>query len=287
MAGAVGCHAMPHADWPVLVSIPHAGRVLPDWVRAEARVSPSDLARLGDGWCDLIAAPLLARGGHVVKAKLMRAVADCNRHESDMDGVDVVTALRPRFGPPGRKARAGLGVIPARLPGIGPLWSQPLSVDGFEMRLDRCHRPFHRALADVAVQMLARHGTILLIDLHSMPPLPVSRSDPRPAQIIIGDRFGRSAASGVASRMAAATGPEGARTAINTPYAGGHIVEAHGAPGRGVHAVQVEFDRRLYLDRDGCADAARALALGEWLADRANDALGWLGLGHDVPLAAE
>lgn len=285
MGTAVSRHALAGTNWPVLVSIPHAGRDCPAWVNDRARVGPSQLARLSDGWCDMIAAPLLARGATVVKANLLRAVADCNRNEGDMDPVDVEPAMRARFGPPGRKARAGLGVVPARLPGPGPLWTRPLQTDDFEARLALLHRPYHRLLADAAADLLCRHGTVLLIDLHSMPPLPPSRWGAQPPQIVVGDRFGRSAAPGLASLMLTAARPCAVHAAVNVPYAGGHIVEAHGRPATGVHAIQMEFDRRLYLDRDGFADADRVLIWGEWLVARADDALAWLS--RDFAIAAE
>lgn len=282
---AISCHALPGANWPVLVSVPHAGRHCPDWVREQARVPQSQLDRLSDGWCDLIAAPLLARGATVIKANLLRAVADCNRNETDMDAIDVETPLRDRFGPPGRKARAGLGVIPARLPGVGALWARPLSAAEYEARLDVLHRPYHRILAAQTERLVQKHQMVLLIDLHSMPPLPPNRSDPHPAKIVVGDRFGRSAMPAVARYLVSGPLPEGVRAAINAPYAGGHIVEAHGRPGQAVHAVQIEFDRSLYLGSDGRPCAERTMVLGEWLAERADQCLDWLM--RELPLAAE
>lgn len=284
-AAAVSTYALPQARWPVLVSVPHSGRTCPPQIRGEARVPVAQLGRLSDAWCDIIAAPLLARGAVVVKADLLRAVADCNRHEADMDPVDVELALRPQFGPPGRKARAGLGVVPARLPGVGPLWARPVSAASFAARLDMLHRPFHQALAQQVDALGGQFGQILLIDLHSMPPLPVSRNDPHPARIVIGDRFGRTAQPGVARLFTASLPPTAGCAAANIPYAGGHIVETHGRPAHGVHAIQVEFDRRLYLAPDGCANPDRALELGEWLADRADAALDLLA--RDVQIAAE
>jgi N-formylglutamate amidohydrolase len=251
---------------PVLVSVPHAGRHCPAWLAERARVPLADLRRLSDPWSDLIAAPLFARGARVVKANALRAAADCNRHESDMDPADTIPALRPQFGPPGRKARAGLGVVPTRLPSCGPLWRGPISNSDFEERLDWVHRPFHRALAAASKAMLARFGTILLIDLHSMPSLPATRSDPHPAKIIIGDRFGSSADPGLSALAAQNQGPMGVRIGCNAPYPGGHIIGSHGAPSRGVHALQIEFDRSLYLDANGHPDAGSALALGDWLS---------------------
>lgn len=287
MRRPVSSYALPNADLPVLVSIPHAGRDTPAGMLESARVPLADLLRLSDHWSDLIAAPLLARGATVVKANLLRAVADCNRHESDMDPNDAEPSLRPRFGPPGRKARAGLGVVPMRLPDCGPLWRSLLDEQELEQRLNLAHRPYHRALSTAIAAMRARHGQMLLIDLHSMPSLPTSRIDPKPAAIIIGDRFGRSARPELSSVLLHSGTAIGVRFAINNPYAGGHIIESHGAPQRGVHAIQIEFDRQLYLTPDGSADANRTMMLGNWLADAAADCVDFINARSTMPLAAE
>lgn len=284
MQQPVSTWALPDQAIPVLVSIPHAGRHCPAWLAERTRVPLADLRRLSDPWSDLIAAPLLARGARVVKANALRAVADCNRHESDMDPSDIAPALRPQFGPPGRKARAGLGVVPTRLPSCGPLWRGPITASDFEERLDYIHRPFHQALAVAGKALLARFGTILLIDLHSMPSLPATRSDPQPAKIIVGDRFGKSADPGLSVLIARERGPMDAQIGINSPYPGGHIVGSHGAPNRGVHALQIEFDRRLYLDENGHPVVGNALALGDWLSAATTQ---WLEyLNHQTGLMA-
>jgi N-formylglutamate amidohydrolase len=253
------------AGLPVVLSIPHAGRWLPAALAAQTRVPLATLARLNDGWADMIAAPLVAAGASVVAARLCRAVADCNRSEGDMDPADVAAPLRAHFGPPGRKARAGLGVVPTRLPGSGALWRTPLTDAAMTHRLELLHRPYHAALARVVDALRRRHGAVLLVDMHSMPSLLPTRGDPAPARIIIGDRHGRAAAPWLAAMATAHPAPQEARVGVNQPYAGGHILERHGQPQQGCHAVQVEFDRALYLDAAGLPDAARALALGDWL----------------------
>jgi N-formylglutamate amidohydrolase len=273
------------AVWPVVVSVPHAGRDAPSEWLERARVPQKQLNRLSDPWCDVIAAPMLARGATIIKANLIRAVADCNRHETDMDPADADIDLRQRFGPPGRKARAGLGVIPARLPGLGPLWTRLLNERDYDARLEAVHRPFHRQLSEHLKHIRRSFGHVVLIDLHSMPPLAASRQDPRPAGIVIGDRFGKTAPADFADLFRQSNPPGQARVAVNIPYAGGHIIEAHSAPENGVYGLQVEFDRSLYLDKDGYPDADRAMALGEWLTERVGACLD--NLNGFIAMAAE
>ncbi|HEY6869197.1 MAG TPA: N-formylglutamate amidohydrolase, partial [Novosphingobium sp.] len=109
------------------------------------------------------------------------------------------------------------------------------------------HDPYHRALAGIMARVRARWGAALLIDLHSMPPVTPAPGS-APPEFVIGDRFG-AACSG--TLVAAAFGwlsRAGRIATHNRPYAGGYVLERHAAPGRGIHALQIEVDRRCYLD---------------------------------------
>src|SRR3546814_4905097 len=71
----------PRVSGPVVVSVPHAGRIYPPEILAAARVERSQLERLEDGWCDLLAAGATDAGATMVQALWARAVADLNRSE--------------------------------------------------------------------------------------------------------------------------------------------------------------------------------------------------------------
>lgn len=110
-------------------------------------------------------------------------------------------------------------------------------------RIVAAHRPYHAQLATLLEVTRARFGIAVLLDLHSMPPIAGSRT-----RIVIGDRFGRAAGSRFVRRVEEAVGSAGLSHARNAPYAGGHILERHGHPREGIHAIQLEIDRSLYLD---------------------------------------
>jgi N-formylglutamate amidohydrolase len=150
------------------------------------------------------------------------------------------------------KARYGLGLIPSRLTGIGPLWRTPLDPADFEARMATIYRPYHEAIAAMVAGARRRWNGCVLLDVHSMPTL---EQDDAP-DIVVGDRFGRTAASHMTEAAAAFLTGAGFRVACNTPYAGGHIVTSHGNPAANVHALQIEIDRRLYLDGSGNAVGA-------------------------------
>ncbi|WP_033073229.1 N-formylglutamate amidohydrolase [Sphingopyxis sp. MWB1] len=270
---------------PVVVSVPHAGRIYPPELLAAARVDKPVLERLEDRWCDLIAAEASAAGAVVVRALWARAVADCNRGEGQMAPAEVAPAMRPRFTAPGRKERAGLGVVPTRIAGAGPLWTRTVDEASFEWRLTHLHRPYHRRLAEEIEAARRRHGRAILIDLHSMPP--IARGQPgHGAQIVVGDHFGESCVpwlSDLAIDMAARLGGPVAR---NQPYAGGHILHVHGRPQRGIDAIQIEIDRSLYLTAARQPDEAQVARLARWFAALVLEAGRGAQYGTE-PLAAE
>lgn len=268
------------------MSIPHAGRIYPPEILAAARVGREQLERLEDSWCDLIAAQAVDRGATVVQALWARAVADCNRGEGQMAPGEVALPLRAQFSAPGRKERAGLGVIPTRLADCGSLWRFPIDRHGLNWRLDAFHRPYHMALSRELARARTQAGRAILIDLHSMPPIPVGQSG-HGARIVIGDRFGRTADDRIAGLVVEEAERLGVAVTRNQPYAGGHIVSVHGQPDQSIHAVQIEIDRSLYLHPDRSPDREAIAGMSEWfgvLIERlANMAPG----EEAMPIAAE
>ena len=235
----------PDALGPVVVSVSHAGRDY-DGGWAEALRPPlGAIVALEDRYADFLAH--LVTDAPVVIAQGPRACIDLNRHPSELDPgmVDGAIASRLILSP---KVRSGLGVIPRRLSGVGDLWNRRLSLSEVEERVAAFHRPYHQALSDLLRRALAHNGIAVLLDLHSMPSLPPSGDPASAPAVVIGNRFSQSASAWVTARTAALCQSNGLNWRENSPYAGGYIIERHGAPARGVHAIQVEIDRSLYLD---------------------------------------
>ena len=233
---------------PVLLSVPHAGRDYPPELLANLRVSPVDLQRLEDRYADRLIQPAIASGYTAIIAHRARAWIDLNRAETDIDvgmvSGDVTGAV------PSAKARGGLGLFPRRLQMCGELWRRPMTLADVEYRIEQVHMPYHRAVAEILSAMRARFGVAVLLDVHSMPPIPAAASHDAPPRIVVGDRFGRSAASIYAEMVTGRAQAAGMKGALNAPYSGDYILQRHGDPGRGIHALQLEVDRSLYLDPD-------------------------------------
>jgi N-formylglutamate amidohydrolase len=260
----------PRADFPVLLSVPHAGRDYPDWLIALCKGGHEALHTLEDPFVDELVEGAVDSGIAAVVARAPRAAVDCNRAEDEIDPAVVRAAPLPSLSP---RARGGLGIVPGRTATHGPLWRQPIPRQELEERLDQAHRPYHRAIEDQLAQLLDVYGCALLLDCHSMPP---PESGP---SVIIGDRYGQSAAPWVTAEAVKIVSSMGFRVGVNQPFAGGHVVQRHGAPQSEVHALQIEIDRRCYLAADGSSrgpgfdQTARlieqlAVRLGQHLLDR-------------------
>lgn len=255
---------------PVILSVPHAGRDYPLPLRAALRVPLAALLPLEDRHADTLA---LAAHGHetLIVANRARAWIDLNRaeHERDARVDEGAEPLPERALSP--KLRSGLGLVPRRAGGA-ELWRRRFADEEMRERIERDHRPYHAAVAQALADARARFGVAVLLDIHSMPPL---ASDS--ARIVIGDRFGRSAASRFVGRIEGVAHAARVRTAVNTPYAGGHVLDRHANVANGVHAIQIEIDRTLYLDRKrvspGSGFAATAALLRRIIDAVADEAL--------------
>jgi N-formylglutamate amidohydrolase len=133
------------------------------------------------------------------------------------------------------------------LPGIGELWKRRHDETDLAARIDGIHQPYHAALAEALAELRDRWGAALLLDLHSMPPLALRGGQP-PPEFVLGDRFGVTCHGGLVGSAFAYFAEMRRSAAHNRPYAGGYVLEQHGAPGEGLHALQLEIDRRSYLD---------------------------------------
>lgn len=244
-------HANLASPIPVLIAVPHAGRIYPPALRAQLREPARAALRLEDRLVDSLGEVVAARtGAALIVAQAPRAMLDLNRAADDIDWEMI--AGRPigrvPHQPPGRRARSGLGLIPRRVPGLGELWRGRLYHAELEDRIAGIHVPYHDRVAAELVALRERWGAALLLDLHSMPPLGDRFGANASAEFVVGDRFGATSDGGLVAAAFASLAEAGARAAHNRPYAGGYALDRHAAPRKGIHALQLEVDRRSYLD---------------------------------------
>src|SRR5690348_4275970 len=261
----------PRGSLPVVLAVPHSGRDYPEWLVDSASAGMVALASLEDPLVDRLAWRALQCGCGAVVSRTPRAAVDCNRAEDDVDP-SVVDG--PRRGRVTARARGGLGIVPSRTQQHGFLWRRPITPGQLDDRLDQAHRPYHQAIEEQLRLLFERFGCALLIDCHSMPPPPAGTPP-----IVFGDCRGRTADAWVSREAVEIARRSGLDAALNEPFAGGHVIERHAWPARNVHALQLEIDRRCYLDealrdpgpgfdRTAAFIDTLALDLGEALAGR-------------------
>ena len=230
----------PRGDLPVLLSVPHSGRDYPDWLIALATAGKPALTVLEDPYVDRLVWRALQRGCGAVIQRAPRAAVDCNRAEDEVDPSVVDGARRGRVT---ARARGGLGIVPARTQQHGYLWRRAISLKQLDDRLAQAHRPYHAAIEAQLALLIDRFGCALLLDCHSMPPPP----DGIPP-IVFGDCRGKTAQSWLSAEAVVVARRAGFEACLNDPFAGGHVIERHAQPRSGIHALQLEIDRRCYLD---------------------------------------
>jgi N-formylglutamate amidohydrolase len=233
---------------PVILAVPHAGRIYPEELIAASALPRERLEALEDRFADLLIGDAVAAGTTAFVARRARAWIDLNRDQREIDPAMVAPSGAPVQMTGSARVRGGLGLIPRRIAGQD-IYRRRLTIAEIETRIREDHHVWHGALGEALARARARFGVALLIDCHSMPPIARSGDEP-PPRIVIGDRYGRSASSRLVDRAESITAGMGLRHARNSPYAGGYALDRHGRPARDIHAIQIEIDRSLYLAPD-------------------------------------
>lgn len=235
---------------PLVFASPHSGRIYPPELLAAARLDAEAIRASEDAWVDRLIADAPAAGAALIACELARAWVDVNRDPRELDPRLIRDPLPPGSRPGTPRVAAGLGAV-ARVVGAGQeIYRARLSLAEAQARLAAGHAPYHEALAGLMAAARDRFGVAVLVDWHSMPAAAADaegrRSGRRP-DVVLGDRHG--AACGPALTAAVRQGFEAAGyvVALNRPYAGGWTTQRWGRPHEGLHAVQVELDRGLYL----------------------------------------
>lgn len=290
-AFTLSCHEL--APIPILVAVPHAGRTYPRNLLARMRNPAQAALKLEDRYVDLLAQALAREtGASLLVAHAPRAMIDLNRAPEEMDWDMLRLGAGPEraMGRTSRRARSGLGLIPRRLPELGELWTQRMDQAELDARIEGIHKPYHAALGECLRRLRERWGAALLVDLHSMPPLARRSAGDSAPHFVVGDRFGATCDGALCAAAFDEFSAQRQRAAHNRPYAGGYVLDRHGAPMRGLHAMQIEICRSTYLDSrlaEPGPQIDRVTAILVRLVRRLAGEVAALGRSNQLPLAAE
>jgi N-formylglutamate amidohydrolase len=233
---------------PLVVEIPHAGTEVPEDIADSLLVDPRDVRRDADLYVDELFRSAPAHGAVYLAARISRYVVDLNRFEHDVDAT-VVPAL------PSARMQMPRGLIWRETTDGRPVLKRPLTPAELEARLDRYYRPYHAALASEIQALRARHGYVVVLSAHSMPS--VARPAPgepaqRRADVVPGSRGRTTAAARVIDTVETHFRAAGLSVRHDDPYRGGATTVRWGQPYDGIHAVQLELNRALYMDEAAC-----------------------------------
>ena len=241
-------HPPTGAAVPLVLDSPHSGEDYPaDFDHAPPRAL---VRRAEDTHVARLFAAAPRHGATLLEATFPRAYIDPNRSLDDIDA----ELIADDWGAPlarSRKTELGIGLV-WRLADAGvAMYARRLTAAEIRHRIDACYRPYHAAL-DAAVDAChARFGAVWHLDCHSMPAVGDALSDDpgrARADFVLGDCDGTTCAPAFTAEVAATLGAMGYTVALNDPYKGVEIVRRLGRPRERRHSLQIEINRRLYMD---------------------------------------
>lgn len=233
---------------PILFDSPHSGRTIPhDFVTA---VSLAQLRTGEDAFVDELVSGCLDCGIGLVQAEFPRTYIDANRAVDDIDE-DLLAEPWPDGTNPTDKSARGMGLVRKFILRGVPIYTEPLSVAEVAGRIEAYYQPYHDAVRASLDRLHAAHGAVWHVDWHSMKPfgnpMNVDNGQARP-DFVVSNYEGETADADLVDAVASWLGARGHAVSVNAPYKGAEMIRRYGAPEDKRHSIQIEINRRLYLD---------------------------------------
>jgi N-formylglutamate amidohydrolase len=240
----------PAAAVPLVLDSPHSGREFP--ADFDAAVSEFDLREGEDCFVDELYAPATELGVPLLAARFPRTYLDPNRHHGDIDLELIEGGSWPHEYLPSGKARIGKALVWRTLDDGRAIYARRLRVDEVLARIERCHAPYHARLRALLDETHRRFGAVYHLNCHSMPAVGGKMGEggegrPR-AEFVLGDRDGTTCDPAFTEVVRATLVSMGYAVAVNDPYKGVELVRAYSDPAACRHSLQVEINKKLYMD---------------------------------------
>jgi N-formylglutamate amidohydrolase len=236
-----------------LFASPHSGTDYKPEFLAASRLDMVTLRRSEDAFVDELFGAAPRRGAPFLKALFPRAFVDPNREPWELDAAMFSGPLPAYVNSRSPRVAAGLGTIARVVANGEEIYAGKLDFDEAARRIERYYRPYHTALQGLVDRTRERFGWCFLIDCHSMPSVggPMDR-DPgmRRVDFVLGDCHGASCGPALVETVESYLVGLGYVVTRNLPYAGGYVTRHYGRPERGIHALQIEVNRALYMDEE-------------------------------------
>ena len=253
MTDAVRQHEPRGQPIPLVLDSPHSGTAYPDDFD---HLPPRDVVRQAeDTHVEALYAAAPSIGATLIEALFPRAYIDPNRHRSDIDPELLADAWAEPI-KPSRKTELGIGLVWRLAHGGVPMYARKLSAAEVRRRITDFYDPYHASVSAALDRRHAAFGAVWHINCHSMPAVgDVMSEDPGRARadFVLGDRDGSTCAPEFTAFVAKTLTGLGYDVAINDPYKGVELVRMHGRPAERRHSLQIEINRRLYMDESTLA----------------------------------
>ncbi|MFL9825066.1 N-formylglutamate amidohydrolase [Rhodoplanes sp. SY1] len=233
---------------PLVFNSPHSGCVYPRIFLETTRLDLATLRRSEDTFVDELFADVVARGYPLMRAFFPRCYVDVNREPYELDPRMFDGRLPSYANTRSMRVAGGLGTIARVVGDAQEIYGRRLPVDDALARIETLYKPYHRTLRRLLGRTQRDFGVAVLIDCHSMPSSAGPRDERPRADVILGDRYGTSCSPIVSAAVETVLRDLGYVVGRNKPYAGGFITEHYGSPATGIHVLQFEINRGLYMD---------------------------------------
>ena len=235
---------------PLVLDSPHSGFEFP--ADFDAVVSEFDLRDGEDCFVDELYMPATELGIPLLAAQTPRTYLDPNRHAGDIDLELIEGGKWPHAHVPSGKARIGKALIWRTLDDGRAIYGRKLKVDEVLTRIERHHAPYHQALKDSIDRAHAHFGVVYHLNCHSMNSVAGKMGEggagSSRADFVLGDRDGTTCDPAFTELVRATLASMGYLVSVNDPYKGVELVKAYSKPADGRHSLQVEINKRLYMD---------------------------------------
>ncbi len=203
----------------------------------------------------------------LMKAHFPRAFLDLNREPYELDPSMFTSRLPSYAKTTGPRVGSGLGTIARIVSENKEIYRHRLSLEEGMNRIETLYKPYHQSLRRELALTHVKFGYSCLIDCHSMPSRVFQNSCQRNRpDIVLGDRYGTSCHPSLTNSAKSILQHLGFKVDMNRPYAGGFITQHYGRPLKGLHALQIEIDRGLYMDEQSFQPVSHFNELAELFA---------------------
>ena len=219
---------------PLFVSIPHSGFEIPDQLSSLFKNNTALPGPDVDWFVDRLYDFVPSAGGHLIHSRYHRYVIDLNRPKDS----------RPLYG----DGRLVTELVPTKSFAGESLYEENPDSRQIQERIENYYRPYHEHIEKVLSSLVAKFGTVVFIEGHSIRRYVPKIYSGKLPDLILGDADGESCAETLSKTSLDALSNSGLEVAHNHPFRGGYLTRHFGRPAKGIHALQLEKSQDIYMN---------------------------------------